>query len=118
MKDNGFSLIELITVMAIIAILTAVAIPQYSDYKRRAFDSRAVTDLRNVATSEEMYFLDNEEYLSCQNQSCAELPGIGAISDGVTLQITASESSFLGAASHPRGAKHFLWDSEKGGLQD
>ena len=103
--------------MAIIAVLTAVAVPQYSDYKKRAFDTRAATDLRNVATSEELYFMDNEEYLPCQNLACEELPGIGAISDGVTLQITASESSFVGSATHPKGSKQFLWDSERGGMQ-
>jgi len=114
---RGFTLIELLTSMAIISILVALALPQYSAYRKKAFDLRALSDLRNVATAEEAYFLDNEKYQSCKNALCAALPGIKALSQGVTLQISANESSFTGSALHPKGSgKTFLWDNDKGGL--
>ena len=116
-RKNGFTLIELLVVMAIVSILTAIAVPQYDAYKKRSFDLRAQTDLHNVATAEEAYFMDNEEYLSCSGDSCTELPGIAALSQGVQLSITAENMKFTGRASHPRGSgRVFEWNSELGGL--
>jgi type IV pilus assembly protein PilA len=68
-SPQGFTLIELLVVMAIVSILTAIAVPQYDAYKKRSFDLRAATDLHNIATAEEAYFMDNEEYLSCSQET-------------------------------------------------
>ena len=117
-KQSAFTLLELLISLSIIAILTAIAVPQFSEYKKRAFDMRASTDLRNVAIAEEAYFLDYESYLSCNNQNCIQLPGIGAISRGTALQITATQTGFTGTASHPKGSgKTFTWDTNLGGMQ-
>jgi len=116
---QGFTLIELMVVMTIVAVLSAIAVPQYNTYKKKAFDARALADLRNVAAAEEAYFMDHEKYLSCQNQSCALLPGIARLSKGVNLSVEASEISFVAIASHPQGSgKAFEWDSDNGGLQE
>lgn len=115
--ESAFTLIELMITMTIVAILSAVAIPQFNDYRARGFDVRALSDLRNVAIAEEAYFLDEEEYLSCTNDSCGALPGIATISPGVTIEISASDTSFTGSASHEQGSgKTFTWDSLQGGL--
>ncbi len=115
--NQGFTLLELMVVLTIVAILSAVAAPQYSQYRARAFDSRAISDLRNLAIAQEVYFLDNQEYLSCSNLSCLELPGINRISDGVEIEIRAGINSFTGLAKHERGSgKEFFWNSEEGGL--
>lgn len=114
----GFTLLELLTSLTIIGILTAIAIPQYSKYRMRAFDTRAESDLRNVALAEEAYFIGAEHYLSCSQDECTELPGIARLSDGVSLAIVSEELSFTGTASHPQGSGETLrWDSEQGGLQ-
>lgn len=118
-RHQGFTLLELLITLAILGVLIAIAVPQYGDYRKRAFDIRAASDLRNVANAEEAYFFDEEQYLSCQNQTCNNLPGISALSLGTALQITANQSSFTGSARHPKGSgKTFIWDSEKGGMQD
>ena len=114
----GFTLLELLVIMALIAILIGIAIPQYSDYRKRGFDIRAASDLKNVATAEEAYFIDFETYLTCSNDECTELPGIRALSKGVTLAISAAEDSFTGTSTHPQGTgRTYSWDSEGGGLQ-
>ena len=119
MREDAFTLIELLVTMAIVGILTAIAVPQYNQYKQRAFDVRAASDLRNVANAEEAYFLDNEEYLSCDNDSCADLPGISSLSPGVTLQVTAADINFTASSTHPLGTgKIFEWDSDQGGMID
>lgn len=59
---KGFTLIELLIVVAIIGILAAIAIPQFSAYRAKAYNSAATSDLKNSKTSLESYFADNQTY--------------------------------------------------------
>ena len=58
----GFTLVEIMIVIAIIGILTAVAIPWFADYRRKGHNSAALSDLRNVKTILEAYHEENEHY--------------------------------------------------------
>ena len=117
MRSHGFTLLELLVALTIAMILAAIAIPRYQEYRGRAFDQRALSDLTAIALAEEAYFLDHEEYLSCENQSCTSLPGIAAISQGVEIAVSAAETAFTGLATHLKGSgRTFHWDSEQGGL--
>jgi prepilin-type N-terminal cleavage/methylation domain-containing protein len=116
-NEKGFTLIELLVVVAIIGILAAIAIPQFAAYRSRGFDARAKSDLRNVATAEEAYFADNEIYKDCTSAGCNVLPGVSALSNGVTLQITATTTGFTGTSAHPKGTGVTCrWNSSQGGL--
>lgn len=66
MKKNqkGFTLIELLIVVAIIGILAAIAIPQFSAYRVKAYNSAAVSDIKNLKTVLEAYMTDFQTYPS------------------------------------------------------
>lgn len=59
---KGFTLIELLVVVAIIGILAAIAIPQFAKYRVRAFNSAALSDLRNLKADLEGYYSDKFVY--------------------------------------------------------
>ena len=49
--QTGFTLIELMIVVAIIGILAAIAIPQFSEYTKKGEDKAAQADMRNIITT-------------------------------------------------------------------
>jgi len=61
-RPTGFTLIELMVAVAIIAVLAAIAIPNYSDYVRRGKIQEATSTLLAMRTKMEQYFQDNRSY--------------------------------------------------------
>ena len=61
-NKKGFTLIELLIVVAIIGILAAIAIPQFSAYRQKAYNSAATSDLKNAKTGMEAFMADNQSY--------------------------------------------------------
>ncbi|NQU44909.1 prepilin-type N-terminal cleavage/methylation domain-containing protein, partial [bacterium] len=59
---RAFTLIELLIVVAIIAILAGIAVPNFLEAQVRAKVSKAKSDLRTVATGLEAYHVDNNRY--------------------------------------------------------
>lgn len=60
--DHGFTLIELMIVVAIVAILATVALPAYNDYIRRGQLQEAFVHLADYRVKMEQYFQDNKNY--------------------------------------------------------
>ena len=61
-RPPGFTLIELLIVVLIIAILAAIAVPNFLEFQTRAKVSRAMSDIRTIATALEAYNVDNNDY--------------------------------------------------------
>jgi len=121
----GFTFIEFSVVLAILGILAAIAVPQYSSYRERAYNQSAISDLKNIAAAQESYFADHQSYKAIEQ--CAkvdgavkceikDLPGVTNLSKGVSLTMQVSPGGFVATARHYKAAKTCTWDSTKGGL--
>jgi len=62
LRGNGFTLIEVMITVAVVAILAAVALPSYIDYVTRSKLVESKTNLSDMRTRMEQYFLDNRSY--------------------------------------------------------
>ncbi len=72
---RGFTLIEVMIVVAILAILAAVALPAYNDYILRGRVTNAVTGLGGMESRMEQYFQDKRTYVgACAPATAAPLP--------------------------------------------
>lgn len=58
-REEGFTLVELLIVVAIIAILAAIAIPQFSKYRMRSYKSEIDSDTKNAYTAAQAYLTDS-----------------------------------------------------------
>lgn len=100
--ERGFTLIELLMVIVVLGILVAVAIPRWSSTRDLALQAAMKSDLRNLVTAEESYFLDHDTYTS----ALAELSAFQATS-GVVVSINeATTGGWSATASHPGASKH------------
>ena len=99
----GFTLIELLVVIAVIGILASIAIPQFDSYRRRGFDADVQANVRNMAISQEAYFVDNNTY----TKSVPDLESFGYVkSSNVTPKITTgTATTFVVEASVKNGCK-------------
>ncbi len=114
-KEKGFTLIELMIVIAIIGILAAIAIPQFTSYRQRGFNAAAQSDLRNAATAQEAYYTDGQTY----TQTIADLTPRGfAPSANVTLvgAIQAGTAGYTMTMKHVSGASQWTLAGPGGNL--
>jgi len=61
-NEAGFTLIELMIVIAIIGVLAAIAIPMFSSYRMKSYNSAALSDLKNLQTTQVALSADTGDY--------------------------------------------------------
>jgi len=97
MRDQkGFTLIELLIVVVIIGILAAIAIPKFSATREKAYFAAMKSDLKNLASQQEIYYSDYYAYTT-------DATAMGFVqSDGVIIypSITATTSGWSATAYH------------------
>jgi len=112
-KDQGFTLIELLIVMIIIGILAGIAIPAFLNQRKKAYDTAAKSDVKNVATEIQSYLVDNAPpaatatITSAASQvlgSTATPTAIGTSGAGELISVKVSSSSTVVVKLTPTGA--------------
>jgi prepilin-type N-terminal cleavage/methylation domain-containing protein len=87
MRDTkGFTLIELLIVVVIIGILAAIAIPKFSATREKAYFAAMKSDLKNLASQQEIYYSDEYAYTS----DTAQLGFVESNGVNVTIASTGS----------------------------
>jgi type IV pilus assembly protein PilA len=113
-NERGFTLIELLVVVAIIGILAAIAIPQYATYKQQAADSKAKSDLHNMATAMEAYYGSNQNSYSGTNLTGLKLYGFRQSSGVDDAIVTANQTAYSFTANPTGGTSEWSFDSTTG----
>jgi type IV pilus assembly protein PilA len=85
--EDGFTLIELMVVVLIIAILLAIAIPTFLGARNRANDRAAQSSLRNGLTAAKTLFTDNQDY------SAATSAALGGVEPSISFVAAAAAST-------------------------
>ena len=112
-KERGFTLIELLIVIAIIGILAAIAIPQFNQYKARAYDTASKADLHNLYLACKAFWSDNGSDQSCSaDASGAAGANYGfTASPGVSPTASGTETGWSATAKHASSSTTFTMDS-------
>ena len=93
MKKRAFTLIELLVVIAIIGILTGIVLISLGGARTKARDAKRNSDIRQILSAQEVYYSNNEEYLT---HAGPDVPAIG---------------DYLSAVDDPQASagRHYIW---------
>ena len=95
---RAFTLIETMTVVAIVATLATIAVPGYADYVKRSRILEAAARLSDAAARMQEHFLDERTFVDATG-ACAIAPPASAAADAFALTCTATSAAFVYTAS-------------------
>lgn len=87
-KQHGFTLIELMITVAIVAILAAIAYPSYTKYVQRGYRSEGLALLTDAVARSERYYAQNNSYK-------VSLKGVGLVTDDKITTVSSANGKYL-----------------------
>jgi type IV pilus assembly protein PilA len=119
-EEEGFTLIELMVVVLIIAILIAIAIPTFLGARTRAQDRQAQSNLRNAFAAEKVVYTDNQAYTTATATLSAIEPSltyagtandVTAATDAKTIYTNVTTGTLVLGAKSKSGTCFYMKDS-------
>ena len=107
-RRRGFTLIEMMIVVAIIALLATIAIPNYMNFQLRAKTSEAKANLGAIRTCQEAYKAEHDVYLVC-----AANPG--TVPAGTKATWSSTEAGWTDIGFEPKGKVRYQYEVTVGG---
>ena len=90
-RQRGFTLIELMTVVIIVAVLLAIALPAYQNQVTRTYRASAISEMLEIANRQEQFLLSNRSYTNDANDISYDLPS--DLTDFYTFTISTVSAS-------------------------
>jgi type IV pilus assembly protein PilA len=112
-KETGFTLIEVMIVVAIIAVLAAVAIPNFISYQARSRRSEAFLNLATLARAQQSYHAEEGEYFEAGSYPNPADQGTVLSADHMEWD-EASQDEFAAIGWQPEGGVYYAYDVNTG----
>jgi len=117
--SEGFTLIELMVVVMIIAVLIAIAIPSFLGFRKSAQDRSAQSEIRNVLLSEKAFWLEDGDYTQTAGDITALEPNAVVAADpanGVFLDLNGASADIVCLTRDAESGNTFsIWESATAG---
>ena len=107
-NQKGFTLVELMVTVSVIAILAAIAIPQFARYREKAFNSASENDLYFAIVSQERYFIDFGYY----TPNVADLFETARTKNTSLLVDHADQIYWAGRSWHRIGTRTYCYNNQ------
>ncbi len=118
LQEKGFTLIELLVVVAIIGILASLGVAQYSEYKKYAYDTKALSALTQIIATEEVHYVDSNRYRGFEeDEQPHNSPGISAqypirwSSDVTGIAVAITDTTFCAYSFHSKGSLAYFFQT-------
>ena len=120
-QNSGFTLVELLVVVAIIGILAAIALPQYALYKQQSVDSHMISNIHDARHALECYYVHHDpapSYLGADEAQLVSVCEYRKAADTTLKIVDLQDLSYQVRACAPGGTSPaYFYDSTVGVIQ-